>query len=146
MQVSYFLVMRQVNQRSTCPVSTSLDVLGDKWTLLILRDILFAGKSSYSEFRRSEEKVATNILADRLALLESQGIVTKAVAAGKKSRFTYQLTPKGLDLAPLLLEFLRWGAKYGPPVTDPTLRDALHNDPARAVQLYQATARSENLP
>lgn len=128
--------MRQVNQRSACPVSTSLDVLGDKWTLLILRDMLFVGKASYGEFLQSEEKVATNILADRLSLLESQHIVTKTMAAGKKSKFTYRLTAKGLDLAPLLFEFVRWGAKYGPASTNPILVAALEHDPASAVQKY----------
>lgn len=138
--------MKQVTQRSTCPVSTSLDVLGDKWTLLILRDILFAGKSSYGEFLQSEEKVATNILADRLAMLESQGIVTKTVTADKKSKFTYQLTAKGLDLAPLLLEFMRWGAKYGPAVTEPALLAALQHDPASAIQKYRQAVHPAKLP
>jgi DNA-binding HxlR family transcriptional regulator len=95
--------MKELKQRSTCPVSTSLDVLGDKWTLLILRDMVFAGKSTYGQFLLSGEKVATNILADRLAVLESQGILTKAVAADKKSKFTYRLTEKAWISCPSLL-------------------------------------------
>jgi DNA-binding HxlR family transcriptional regulator len=106
--------MKPQPPRSTCPISFSLDILGDRWTLLILRDMVFAGKSTYGEFLQSPEKVATNILADRLATLESQGFVTKQVAADKKSKFTYRLTDKALDLLPLLLELIQWGSKYNP--------------------------------
>jgi DNA-binding HxlR family transcriptional regulator len=86
--------MRELKQRSTCPTSTSLDVLGDMWTLLVLRGMVFAGKSTYGQFLQSAEKMAINILADRLAGLEAQDIVSKAVAADKKSKFTYRLTEK----------------------------------------------------
>ena len=106
--------MKPQKPRSTCPISFALDVLGDKWALLIVRDMVFAGKSTYGEFLQSEEKMATNILADRLATLEAQGFVTKQVAADKKSKFTYRLTEKGLDLLPLLMEITLWGAKHSP--------------------------------
>jgi DNA-binding HxlR family transcriptional regulator len=86
--------MKELKQRSTCPTSTSLDVLGDMWTLLVLRGMVFAGKSTYGQFPQSAEKMATSILADRLAGLEAQGIVSKAVAADKKSKFNYRLTEK----------------------------------------------------
>jgi DNA-binding HxlR family transcriptional regulator len=98
--------IKELKQRSTCPVSTSLDVLGDKWTLLILRDMLFASKSTYGQFLQSEEKMATNILADRLAGLEAQGLLTKAIAADKKSKFTYRLTEKGIDTVLLIVELV----------------------------------------
>jgi len=120
--------MKSQQPRSTCPISFSLDVLGDKWTLLILRDMIFGGKSTYSEFLQSPEKMATNILADRLATLEAQELVTKQVAADKKSKFTYRLTEKGLDLLPLLLEIIQWGTRYSPAGGNPALSQELATD------------------
>jgi DNA-binding HxlR family transcriptional regulator len=141
----YFPVMKPPKQRSTCALSSSLDILGDKWTLLILRDILFIGKSSYGEFAQSEEKMATNILADRLALLECQGIVTKTVAADKKSKFTYRLTEKGLALAPLLAEFILWGHQHCDNVADTALMLELRQDQAGTIRKYQELARAAAL-
>jgi len=137
--------MKELKQRSTCPVSTSLDVLGDKWTLLILRDMVFAGKSTYGQFLLSAEKVATNILADRLAVLESQGILTKAVAADKKSKFTYRLTEKGLDIVPIIVELILWGAAHCPTVADPRLLAELQTGKDAAVEKYKRLAREQAL-
>jgi DNA-binding HxlR family transcriptional regulator len=137
--------MKAFKQRSTCPVSTSLDVLGDKWTLLILRDIVFAGKSTYGQFLQSEEKMATNILADRLAVLESQGILTKAVAADKKSKFTYRLTEKGVDTIPIIIELVLWGAKHCPTIVDPILLAELQAEKDAAVGKYKQLAREKPL-
>ena len=80
MQVLFKIFMSKAKKRSDCPVSMSLDIFGDKWTLLIIRDIMFRGKFSYNEFLESGEKIATNILADRLNLLESENIVSKEVS------------------------------------------------------------------
>ena len=137
--------MKVLKQRSTCPISTSLDVLGDKWTLLILRDIVFAGKSTYGQFLQSAEKMATNILADRLTVLESHGLVTKAVAADKKSKFTYRLTEKGVDVVPILVEFVLWGAKHCPTTIDPSLLTELQTGKDAAVEKYQRLARAKAL-
>ncbi|WP_224994473.1 helix-turn-helix domain-containing protein [Cesiribacter sp. SM1] len=135
--------MKELKQRSTCPISTSLDVLGDKWTLLILRDMVFAGKSTYGQFLQSAEKIATNILADRLAILESQGIITKAVAADKKSKFTYRLTEKGVDIVPILVTLVLWGTKYCPTVVDPGLLEELQGGKDAAIEKYQRLAREK---
>jgi DNA-binding HxlR family transcriptional regulator len=138
--------MKELKQRSTCPVSTSLDVLGDKWALLILRDMVFAGKSTYGQFLQSAEKMATNVLADRLALLEAQGLLTKAVAADKKSKFTYRLTEKGLDTVPIIAELLLWGARHGSTVVDPGLLAELQTgNKDAAVAKYQQRAREQAL-
>ncbi|MFD2718207.1 winged helix-turn-helix transcriptional regulator [Hymenobacter monticola] len=137
--------MKELKQRSTCPVSTSLDVLGDKWALLILRDIVFAGKSTYGQFLQSAEKMATNVLADRLALLEAQGLLTKAVAADKKSKFTYRLTEKGLDTVPIIVELLLWGARHGSTVVAPGLLEELQAGKDAAVAKYQQRAREQAL-
>ena len=137
--------MKVLKQRSSCPVSTSLDVLGDKWTLLILRDLVFAGKSTYGQFLQSAEKMATNILADRLAALEAHGLLTKAVAADKKSKFTYRLTEKGVDTIPLIVELVLWGAAHCPTVADPRLLAELQTGKDAAVEKYKRLAREQAL-
>jgi DNA-binding HxlR family transcriptional regulator len=126
-------------------MSTSLDMLGDKWTLLILRDMVFAGKSTYGQFLQSAEKMATNILADRLAVLEAHGLLTKAVAADKKSKFTYRLTEKGIDTIPIIVELVLWGAKHCPTIVDPSLLAELQGGKDAAVEKYQQLVREEVL-
>lgn len=100
------------NKRSDCPISCSLDVFGDKWSLLIIRDIMLRQKVSYSEFLASEESIATNILVNRLHVLESEKILVKEVSPLNKSKFVYSLTQKGADLLPIIIEIMDWGAKY----------------------------------
>jgi DNA-binding HxlR family transcriptional regulator len=99
-------------KRSDCPISCSLEVFGDKWSLLIIRDIMLRGKVSFSEFLESEEKIATNILVNRLGVLESEKILAKEVSPANKSKFIYSLTQKGADLLPTVIEIMDWGAKY----------------------------------
>lgn len=97
--------------RSHCPVNFGLEAFGDRWALLILRDIVFRGKRTYGEFLKSEEGFATNILASRLSHLLGQGILRREDAPdGRKD--LYSLTEKGLDLIPLLFEMVLWSAKY----------------------------------
>ena len=100
--------------RSHCSVNYGLEIFGDKWSLLIVRDIVFAGKKTYGEFLKSEEGVATNILASRLAFLEEQGILSKAPSSADKRKDLYTLTEKGLDLIPILLDIVVWSAKHDP--------------------------------
>ncbi|MCF2443949.1 helix-turn-helix transcriptional regulator [Dyadobacter sp. CY345] len=136
--------MKELKQRSTCPVSTSLDVLGDKWTLLILRDMVFAGKSTYGQFLQSEEKIATNVLADRLAALELQGILTKAVAEDKKSKFTYRLTKKGAETIPIIVELVLWGTKHLATVASPMLLEEIQANKEAAIEKFQRNARENS--
>ncbi|GLS04290.1 hypothetical protein GCM10007860_14370 [Chitiniphilus shinanonensis] len=98
--------------RSHCPVNYGLEAFGDRWALLILRDIVFRGKRTYGEFLRSEEGFATNILASRLEQLLDAGILQREgdEQDGRKSR--YLLTEKGLDLIPLLFEIVLWSARH----------------------------------
>lgn len=104
--------MRRRRRRSDCPIHFGLEVFGDPWSLLIVRDLMFKGRTTYTDFLRAEEGIATNVLADRLALLEHQGIVT-AQRDGTTGRATrYALTPKGIDLMPMLLDVIAWSAKY----------------------------------
>jgi DNA-binding HxlR family transcriptional regulator len=99
-------------KRSDCPISCSLDIFGDKWSLLIIRDIMLRGKVSYSEFLTSEEKIASNILVNRLSVLEEENILLKEVSPENKSKYIYSLTQKGADLLPIVIEIMDWGAKY----------------------------------
>jgi DNA-binding HxlR family transcriptional regulator len=99
-------------KRSDCAINFVVELFGDRWTFLIVRDLIFHGKRHYGEFLQSEEKIATNILADRLGLLEREGIVTKRVDPSHASKLIYKLTPKGIDLLPILLEYIVWSARY----------------------------------
>ncbi|TCK19133.1 HxlR family transcriptional regulator [Thiogranum longum] len=97
-----------------CPITFALDIFGDKWSLIILRDILFKGKKYYGEFLNSPEKISTNILASRLSKLESEGLISKTQDSKNLSKFIYRLTCKGKDLLPLLLDMIEWSVKYNP--------------------------------
>jgi DNA-binding HxlR family transcriptional regulator len=98
--------------RSGCPVSISLEILGDRWSLLVVRDLMVRGYRTFKEFQQSGEGIATNILADRLQKLEAAKIITSEAVESDGRRINYRLTEKGIDLAPVLLELLLWGAKH----------------------------------
>jgi DNA-binding HxlR family transcriptional regulator len=100
--------------RSHCPVNYGLEIFGDKWSLLIVRDIVFFGKKTYGQFLKSEEGFATNILASRLVFLEEQGILRKTPDPADRRKDIYSLTDKGLDLIPMLLDIVIWSARYDP--------------------------------
>lgn len=106
--------MKTIVHRSDCPMSYSLDFFGDKWTPLILRDVMFYDKTTFSEFLGSAEKIATNILTDRLNMLNNEGFLIKSVSPTNKSKFVYGLSDKGINLVPLMVELLIWGALYSP--------------------------------
>ena len=99
-------------RRSGCPVSVSLDIFGDRWSLLIIRDTMVRGYRTFREFHRAGEGIATNILADRLRKLEAAGILTVERAEKDGRSVHYRLTPKGIALAPVLLELLIWAAHH----------------------------------
>ncbi|SHG32046.1 winged helix-turn-helix transcriptional regulator [Flavobacterium defluvii] len=104
--------MKEIKKRSVCPVSSSLDIWGDKWSLLIVRDLMYAKQCTYGDFLKSDEKIATNILAARLLTLESSGIISKNEHPESKAKVLYQLTEKGINLLPVLIEIYLWGEKY----------------------------------
>ena len=99
--------------RSACAIANSLDILGDKWSLLVVRDLLH-GKRTYGELALSPERIPTNILADRLERLNSTGIVTRTPYQQRPVRYAYTLTPKGSALGDVLLAFVRWGKQHIP--------------------------------
>jgi len=104
--------------RSDCPISFTLDILGDKWSLLIVRDAVFANKQTFNEFLHSDEGIARNILADRLTRLTEKGIFTKQAHPIDGRKDMYSLTEKGMQLLPVLLDMASWGSSYEPRTTN----------------------------
>jgi DNA-binding HxlR family transcriptional regulator len=98
--------------RSGCPISIALDIFGDSWSLLIVRDLMFKGLRTFSEFAAAGEGIATNILTDRLTRLEAVGILARQPDPTDARRIRYRLTAKGIDLAPALVEIVLWSARH----------------------------------
>ena len=103
---------RRPKRRSGCPVNVSLEIFGDSWSLLIIRDLMVRGFRTFKEFQESGEGIATNVLADRLTKLVAAGIICTESDQADGRRVNYRLTEKGIDLAPVLLELLVWGARH----------------------------------
>jgi DNA-binding HxlR family transcriptional regulator len=120
-------------KRSSCPITNGLNIFGDKWTLLVIRDLVL-GKRRYADFISSPENIASNILSDRLKRLEAAGLVSRRAYQQKPVRYEYVLTGKGNDLKPILETISRWGKKHCPgtdvfrPVDQPILRVSKTND------------------
>lgn len=104
--------MKSLKKRSDCPISSFLDIWGDKWSLLIIRDLMFMKKCTYGDFIKSDEKIATNILASRLQMLEEQGVIVKTEHPESKAKVLYKLTQKGIDTLPIMIEINLWADKY----------------------------------
>jgi len=103
--------MKTVKKRSECPISCSLDIFGDKWSLLIIRDMMFFQKSTYGDFLKSAEGIATNILASRLQSLEENKLIEKLEHPDSKAKVLYKLTQKSIDLLPIIVEIQLWADK-----------------------------------
>jgi DNA-binding HxlR family transcriptional regulator len=104
--------MLRSKRRSDCPVSSSLDIFGDKWSLLIIRDLMDAKECTYGDFLKSPEGIATNILATRLQNLEENKLIEKLDHPDSKAKVLYRLTKKGIDLVPVMIEISLWAEKY----------------------------------
>ena len=104
--------MLKSKKRSDCPISSSLDIWGDKWSLLIIRDLMDAKECTYGDFLKSPEKIATNILAARLQSLEENRLIEKLEHPDSKAKVLYKLTRKGIDLVPVMIEISLWAEKY----------------------------------
>ena len=100
--------------RSHCPINLSLEVLGDRWSLLVIRDMMFGGRRYFRELMRSEEGISSNILADRLSRLLEEGLVTRADDPGHRQKVRYSLTGKAIDLVPVFVQLGAWGNRYLP--------------------------------
>lgn len=106
--------MRRRHRKSDCPIHFALEIFGDAWTLLIIRDLMFKGRTTYTDFLHAGEGIATNVLADRLVRLEQDGIIVKESDSPRGGGTHYRLRPKGVDLLPIMLEVIGWSAKYDP--------------------------------
>ena len=102
------------SRRSVCPITCSLDLFGDRWTLLVIRDMMFLKKCRFDEFLESPEKISTNILASRLKSLEKRGLVKKQPYGNHSRRMNYHLTERGESLRPVLEAMIAWGLEYIP--------------------------------
>jgi DNA-binding HxlR family transcriptional regulator len=130
-------------RRSDCPINFALELFGDPWSLLIIRDIVYFGKKTYGEFLASEEGMATNILASRLAHLEHQGLLVKKLSEQDKRKEEYVLTEKGLDLIPVLVEMANWSAEHDPHTAAPAAWIALVKaEREQMIRLMRETVQS----
>lgn len=110
--MEFICIFVSMQFRSHCPINYGLEHFGDKWSLLIIRDLMFKGKRHYNEFLEGKENVSTSVLRDKLQLLQEGGIITKAQDEVKKSRIRYSLTEKGIALLPALLELILWSYHF----------------------------------
>jgi DNA-binding HxlR family transcriptional regulator len=127
------------SSRSLCPINLVLEAVGDSWSMLIIRDLMLRGHSSYQAFLRSGEKIATNILADRLVRLEQHGLIGKAADPADARKYIYSLTEKGADLAPLLVEMTLFSLKHAPHIDMPkdVVADMQRNKQAFSTRLIR---------
>lgn len=121
-------------RRSQCPIACTLDLIGDRWTLLVIRDMMFFGKQRFEEFLDSPEAISTNILANRLKLLEESGLVTKQPYSNHSRRMNYQLTETGQRLRPILKEVIAWGLTHIPETRTPSQQQSVTGSPADILQ------------
>lgn len=132
--------MTNNKKRSECPISCSLDIWGDKWSLLIVRDLMFSKQCTYGDFLKSDEKIATNILASRLQTLEENGIITKSDHPDSKAKVLYKLSQKGIELLPVMIEINLWAEKY---FTIPVERKAMLKQVKKNKEAFIKTAIKE---
>lgn len=103
---------KEENFRSDCPISSALDLFGDKWSLLIIRDLVYFGERTFKDFSNADERISSARLSDRLCKLETLGLLNKSNHPSNKKVFIYSLTEKGMDLFPVIAEYVRWSNKY----------------------------------
>jgi DNA-binding HxlR family transcriptional regulator len=134
--------VKRRDRRSDCPINYALQTFGDSWSLLILRDLVMMGKRTFGEFVRSEERISTNVLTTRLRALEEAGLI---LSEGEGPSVRYSLTPKGLDLLPVLLELVAWSARYDPRTAAPRrLLTRIRNDRAALIDELRAQVSREH--
>ena len=134
--------MRHENKKrqSGCPIAFGLDTFGDRWSLLIIREVMLRGKKTYSEFMEADEGIASNILIDRLKHLETEGILEKSRDPDNRRSFIYALTKKGRDLAPIILEIIIWSGAHDD--RSVAMRGALEKI-SKDRERFEASLRSE---
>ena len=113
------MTIKQPVSRTSCPIASSLDLLGDRWTLVVVRDALLFGKTKFAEFLTSDEGISTNLLADRLQRLEAAGILERRQYQQRPPRDEYLVTGKGRELLPVLIELVKWANRHIPGTRKP---------------------------
>jgi len=132
--------------RSGCPINLSLEIFGDKWSLLILRDMMFGGKQHFREMLQSEERISSNILADRLRMLVRQGMITKADDPGHKQKAIYSLTEMSIALVPVFVQLGAWGRRHLPVSEELSIRAQVLEEGGPAMwDEFMAELRREHL-
>lgn len=133
--------------RSECPLNIALEIFGDRWSLLVVRDLMFMNRPSFKELLDGGEKIATNILADRLRKLEAEGIVSKWQNPADSRKIVYRLTEKGIDLAPVLIEMIVWSARYEKTAAPAkTVREMRENRERFIAEVRNHWAKTDPLP
>lgn len=134
------------DHRSGCPINLTLEVLGDKWSLLILRDMIFGGKRHFRELLRSQEGIASNILSQRLAMLVEEGMLTKAGDASHKQKAIYSLTGPAIELVPIMAQLGSWGRRHQPVSEELSIRAQLLEEGGPAMwEQFMDELRTEHL-
>ncbi len=135
--------MKRIGRNPLCPVNVAVEIVGDPWSLLVVRDIVFYGKQTFGEFLAGDERITTSVLADRLAMLVREGILTKSRSRVDRRREHYALTPKGLAFIPALVELANWGVTYGSDVTaNPFWIGKSRDDPRALNKLIRDTVQA----
>lgn len=107
-------IMKREENKSNCPINYTMEIFGDTWSLLIVRDMITDGHRTFGEFLASDERIGASVLADRLVHLEKKGVINKEPSETDRRKFIYSLTEKGLDLIPVMYEIIDWGSRYSP--------------------------------
>ena len=135
--------MKTIERISICPIKYTVEIFGNKWMLLLLRDIIFEGKNSFLEFRASAEKISSAVLTEKLNMLLNEGIVSKITSPKNASKYLYLLTDKGIELVPFMVEFLNWGANYNPDGGPKLLLNRIKKSKKKAIAELQDKLRNE---
>jgi DNA-binding HxlR family transcriptional regulator len=135
--------MKREENKSRCPINFTVEIFGDTWSLLIVRDIAALGKKTFGEFLESKERIGPSVLADRLAHLERKGIISKKPSETDKRKFIYSLTDKGLDVLPILYEIAAFGSMHSPEPDAPDVWfKALQYDKQTVIRLWREAIQS----
>lgn len=135
---------KSVPRRSDCPIANALDLLGDRWSLLIIRDIVFRGFREFGQFHAGGEGISTNILTERLERLQRARLVVRSDHPEDGKKYVYRLTEKGVDLIPVLVQLTLWGAKYTPDHAAPAeILQEMKSDPGPMIARLRASLLGE---
>ncbi|WP_276351465.1 winged helix-turn-helix transcriptional regulator [Cohnella caldifontis] len=130
--------MKREENKSRCPINFTVEIFGDIWSLLIIRDMIALGKKTYGEFLDSAERIGPSVLADRLAHLERKGIIAKRTDEADKRKFIYSLTEKGLDVIPIVYESAVFGSRHSPDPDAPDVWfESLKHDKEKVLKLWR---------